>query len=137
MAEWFIYIRSTDRVVGFDKNLLQRNDIVLINREQATRIIARSEERRRNQAEQAQSRMVKESIDRSTRGNGAELMGTEFERPAPQIVDAAQRDIGSFPDPESPLPVGVVQAVVADPNKDPDLHPSTVDLAAAIENLGG
>lgn len=136
MAKWFIYVKSTDRVIGFDRNLLQRPDIILINEEQAQRIIDRSDKRRRDTAEREQEKMVRTAIDRASQGSGAELMGTEFERPTPQIVDGPQRDVGMFPDPLAPAPPGMVQPIVAPPNIDPDLNPSTVDLADAIEQLG-
>lgn len=132
MARLFIYVKSTDRVIGFDRNLLGRADITLINEEQALRITSRSEERRRRQVEDEQEAQIRQAMTNASRGAGAELMGTEFERPTPQIVDHPQQDLGEF----GKSPLVEVRATMAPPDQDPDLQPSAVNLADAIEQLG-
>lgn len=124
--EEFMYIQSTDRVVHFNEHLLERSDIKVISKTQATRIIKRSEERRAVEVKATRHAQVKEAMNRVGKRAGFELVGKDFEddetrearetREHKKSIAAAGADIHPGSD--------------ENPNNDPNLPRGTVVGAA-------
>lgn len=125
MSDKYLYSTTNDRVLPFDRLLVGRADIKIITREQADRIIKRSQTRRLAEVKRQEEEAIARAMATAGKAAGAELL------------------VGGFPQAAVPYEHAVVPPLM--PEEDPDQAKANVaqaepdrdaQLVDAMQRLG-